>query len=117
MSTPASRLMQDECARLGWEGRAVGSDAGHWVSAKTVAKSWKVEELLDVMVEESAEGLLPWYTTPEQVAQRGGLACPPKRDVLIDALREAGFVAARSHAERRGVKSSASLQEMVHVAS
>lgn len=108
--------MQAVCEGLGWEGRAVGSSTPHWVSAKTVARSWKVEELLAVMVEESDAALLPWYTTPEQVAQRAGLACPPARDALIGELRAAGYAAARSHAERGGVKSSASLQEVCKVA-
>lgn len=107
--------MQTACAKLGWEGRAVDSGA-QWVSAKTIAKSWKVEEALAVMVGEANAALLPWYTTPEQVAQHGGMACPPGRDVLIDGLRAAGFAAARSHSERRGLKSAASLQEIINVA-
>ena len=109
-----TRSMHAACVRLGWQGRAVDSNA-QWVSAKTIAKSWKVEELLAVMVEESDAALLPWYTTPEQVAKRARLASPPARDKLIDGLREAGFGAGRAHAERRGVKTSASLQQMIEL--
>lgn len=91
-------------------------NAPQWSSAKTRARSWKVDQLLDVLVEESAPALSPWYVTMDQVAQRGGLSQPPKRDAVIAALRAEGFAAARSHAEPRGVKTDASFAEVVRVA-
>jgi tRNA G26 N,N-dimethylase Trm1 len=58
-----------------------------------------LEELLDLLWEESDPRLPPWFMPVDGLAQH--LSSCPSRDKLIAALRQAGFAACRSHVEVR----------------
>lgn len=68
------------------------------------------------MIEESADGLPPLFFRTDHLASRGQLQRTPPRDRLIKRLKAAGFEAARSHVDDRGVKTSAGVREVLQVA-
>eukprot|EP01025_Chloroclados_australasicus_P045188 TRINITY_DN49319_c0_g1_i1.p4 TRINITY_DN49319_c0_g1~~TRINITY_DN49319_c0_g1_i1.p4 ORF type:complete len:113 (-),score=6.83 TRINITY_DN49319_c0_g1_i1:242-580(-) len=58
---------------------------------------------------------LLWFGLLPDIAHHCGLASMPARDVLVCALRDAGFAASPSHVETRAVKTSATMQQIKQV--
>jgi len=110
--------MRQQAEALGWLGHAV--DSASW--AATLAggspkyKRWRLEELLAIMAEEAAPGLLPWHILVGEVSRVGRLRGTPGRDKLIDALRADGHLAARCHITPRALYTSASMSQVVDTA-
>lgn len=64
----------------------------------------------------AAQGLPPWFTRTNDVGRAGQLARPPPRDALLAELRRRGFLACRTHVDPSGIKTTASLAQMVAAA-
>ena len=103
------RGMRDEAERLGWlddpsECREKGQ--------------MSLEDLLDAFIGESRPELtrVAHYFRTDELARKGRAARVPPRDVLTTALRANGFAATRSHIDSRGLKTNASVQEVVKCA-
>mmetsp|Transcript_33373 Transcript_33373/g.64509 ORF Transcript_33373/g.64509 Transcript_33373/m.64509 type:complete len:522 (+) Transcript_33373:54-1619(+) len=102
--------MQTAASELGWTGNGV-EDPSLFQSPKTRSKP--LEEVLEVLQEESNLQLRPWYIHTKDVARIGKMADAPRRDELIEALREAGYAAARCHIERAAFRTSATMAETI----
>ncbi|KAL4421997.1 hypothetical protein ABPG77_005427 [Micractinium sp. CCAP 211/92] len=64
----------------------------------------------------AARGLPPWFARTNDVGRAGQLARPPPRDALLEELRRRGFLACRTHVDPSGIKTTASLAQMVAAA-
>jgi tRNA (guanine26-N2/guanine27-N2)-dimethyltransferase len=109
--------MTAEAAARGWDGHAGGgSSGGSGGSASTRTKNAHrgLKELLEVMAEEASARLPPWHVHLDGVARR--LTAAPGRAPLIEALRAAGFEAARCHVERKAVRTNARMEQIVAAA-
>ena len=101
--------MRDEAERLGW------------LDDPTECKEkgqMSLEDLLDAFVGEALPALngVAHYFRTDELARKGRAARVPPRDVLTTALRAHGFAATRSHIDPRGLKTNASVQEVVKCA-
>lgn len=64
----------------------------------------------------AARGLPPWFLRTNDVGRAGQLVRPPPRDALLAELRRRGFLACRTHVDPSGLKTTASLAQVVEAA-
>lgn len=80
---------------------------GHSFSSDSVVKTTghnppqPLQELLQRLLLESDTRLPPWYVQLRDIAQFCGSSDMPRRDILIEALREKGHAACVTHVEVR----------------
>jgi tRNA (guanine26-N2/guanine27-N2)-dimethyltransferase len=91
------------------EMRALAVDRG-WGQAEKLLSTFELEARA-----EERGALLFYHLGEVQAALARHGAQQPRLEVLISALRCAGFGASRSHVEPKALKTSASLEEMVAV--
>ena len=74
-----------------------------------------LRDLLDAFVGEADAGLerTPHHLRTDELGRKGRAKRVPPRDVLITALRAEGFAAARSHIDPRGLKTNATMADVV----
>ncbi|KAL3695883.1 hypothetical protein R1sor_009959 [Riccia sorocarpa] len=73
-----------------------------------------LEELLEVMVNESEPGLPSGYIKMDEIGKRGKVRVPRRKD-FIDRLQQEGYVASRSHVERRAVKTNCPMDKCIEL--
>ncbi len=74
---------------------------------KALARPREVDLLLGRLHDESLPGCPPFWIVPDLLAAR--LGPPPRRDVLMATLRDAGHEARRSHLDPQGIRTGADL--------
>ena len=97
------------------------ADAQGWFAADDESDSGPVKgqlslrDLLDAFVGEADAGLerTPHHLRTDELGRRGRAKRVPPRDVLITALRAEGFAATRSHIDPRGLKTNATMADVV----
>lgn len=60
-----------------------------------------LEAFLSKLIAESDDALPPWFVPLHDIQHSGGLTNEPSRDKLVQALKEAGYVACDPHVEVR----------------
>ncbi len=75
------------------------------MAGKSLACPEEVTELLELMAQESDAPA--FWIVPDLLTKR--LGPPPRRDILIERLRKAGFTATRTHLDPQGVRTNADL--------
>ena len=74
------------------------------------AATGRIRSLIKLIVDENAVGT-PWYYTVSALSSR--LKAPtPRMDSLIDALRQRGYSAVRTHYDWAGIKMNAPIEEV-----
>ena len=101
--------MRDEADALGWL-RDDDEDASPRVKGQL-----SLRDLLDAFRAEADPALSrsPHYFRTDELGRKGRAKRVPPRNVLITALRNEGFAAARSHLDPRGLKTNASASQVV----
>lgn len=76
--------------------------------------NWQqIQTLLTIMRAESS--LPPYYYPLAEIGKRGKIDIPP-RDLLIQSINQAGFVATRTHLDSQAIKTTASLLACIELA-
>eukprot|EP00466_Bigelowiella_natans_P015796 jgi/Bigna1/34165/e_gw1.4.49.1 len=75
----------------------------------------RLEELMDILLEEAQPELNPWFITTNEIARAGSLPRVPGTAELIQLLRDAGYKSARCHVDTRGVRTSASMDQVIDI--
>ncbi|BFI28114.1 tRNA (guanine26-N2/guanine27-N2)-dimethyltransferase [Marchantia polymorpha subsp. ruderalis] len=75
-----------------------------------------LEQLLEVMVDESQPGLPSGYIEMHEVGKRGKLQTTPRRNDFIQLLQQEGFVASRSHVNANAVKTNCPMDKCIELA-
>ena len=104
--------MRDEADALGW----LSDDDEE--ESRRVKGQLSLGDLLDAFRAEADPALArsPHYFRTDELGRKGRAKRVPPRDVLITALRAEGFAAARSHLDTRGLKTNASVSQVVECA-
>ena len=104
--------MRDEADALGW----LSDDEED--ASRRVKGQLSLGDLLDAFRAEADPALArsPHYFRTDELGRKGRAKRVPPRDVLITALRAEGFAAARSHLDPRGLKTNASVSQVVECA-
>lgn len=106
--------MSELAAEWGWSGSAVPPDSPYVVRQSKNNRQRPLEGLLQLLVEESAPELPPWFITIDTLAQH--LSTTPSRDKLVAALRARGYTACCCHVEQRALRTNASTAQVLRVA-
>ncbi|OAE24341.1 hypothetical protein AXG93_4343s1060 [Marchantia polymorpha subsp. ruderalis] len=75
-----------------------------------------LEQLLEVMVDESQPSLPSGYIEMHEVGKRGKLQTTPRRNDFIQLLQQEGFVASRSHVNANAVKTNCPMDKCIELA-
>ncbi|CAL55953.1 tRNA (guanine(26)-N(2))-dimethyltransferase [Ostreococcus tauri] len=98
--------------------RSEAEDLG-WLEDKSAARGQlSLHDLLHVFEEESDIQLskVSHYFRTDELGRKGRARRVPPRDALLDALRARGFAATRSSFDARGVKTNASIDDVIECA-
>ena len=90
-------------------------DYEHLQHYLTLAQQWgwqKIVNLLTLMAEEN--DLPPYFYTLQDLAKRNKLDLP-KRSQIIEALRQQGYQAAKTHINSQAIKTNASMQSCITI--
>ncbi|GBG71018.1 hypothetical protein CBR_g8316 [Chara braunii] len=103
------REMESKAESWGWITSGQTKEAG---GSRSKGKSLDLRTLLEIMLEECQPGLSPYYTSLDLISRFGRIQTP-RRDALVQALRQEGYIAGRSHVERSSVKTNAPMAECI----
>lgn len=82
-----------------------------------LAKQWQWHDVVKMLIIMTAENHFPPYFFPlREIGSRGKIDLP-KLDILLDSLQANGFMASRTHIQSQALKTNATMQDIVAIAS